>query len=628
MIAGFLNSSVVDGQARQHKTHSCMRKVPSKPASTQSCRRRSQVVMLAGSEAVALEPDGLAPGEAETDEPKRPRAWKNVLLGLCFGFIAGMMGALAGLGGGVILIPLMTGVLGISQHVAHGTSLVAVAFTASIGAASYAMKGGIVRVSTALLISTLAVVTAKISSQFAQAVKSEKLKWYFAQYLVFASLLLLVQPLFQQLQLFGGLQMEGMDLKVQNGFITTLLGLVTGTVTGLVGVGGGTIMVPGMTILLGFAQKTAQGTALLASIAPSIVSATTYIASGNVVPSLLYGILPGVSVGSLFGANIAVRSQDGFLRLFCASLLLLSGLRTLFSTKRPVQTAEEEDDNEILKPSKKVPEEGFLTSSRCKLHYKYLNQDVKGKNPLVLLHMVPRSMDEFKEFLEEMANNRSWKRPVILFDLPGYGASERFKDIPMKHVADEILTGLRSLGIRTKVDVFGHLLGAHVAMSMASRKPRRVRRLALADPIYLTPESRELVAAWEKGMPKPQVDENGEFFVNVWNKRSQFVPPDINYRCVMDELRAADTGHSSSFSVSKTPMEDILPKVKAPSLVLWSSGVVGMFDSFGWKIGENRALVERGLPTVDVLEIADANIDGLCTHTSAYSDPVLEYLQS
>lgn len=67
-------------------------------------------------------------------------------------------------------------------------------------------------------------------------------------------------------------------------------------------------------------------------------------------------------------------------------------------------------DNEILKPSKKVPEEGFLTSSRCKLHYKYLNQGIKGKNPLVLLHMAPRSMDEFKEFTEEMAKNREWKR--------------------------------------------------------------------------------------------------------------------------------------------------------------------------------------------------------------------------
>mmetsp|Transcript_35635 Transcript_35635/g.142304 ORF Transcript_35635/g.142304 Transcript_35635/m.142304 type:complete len:128 (-) Transcript_35635:2157-2540(-) len=88
-----------------------------------------------------------------------------------------------------------------------------------------------------------------------------------------------------------------------------------------------------------------------------------------------------------------------------------------------------------------------------------------------------------------------------------------------------------------------------------------------------------------------QVDENGAFLGDIWNKRSQFVPPDLNYRCVMDELRAADTEDSSSFSVSKTPIEDILPKVKAPSLVLWSLGVVGLFDSFGWKIGENRALV-------------------------------------
>ena len=51
------------------------------------------------------------------------------------GIVAGMFGGLVGLGGGVIMIPLMVGVLKLTQHQAHGTSLVALVFTGIAGPA-------------------------------------------------------------------------------------------------------------------------------------------------------------------------------------------------------------------------------------------------------------------------------------------------------------------------------------------------------------------------------------------------------------------------------------------------------------------------------------------------------------
>ena len=50
------------------------------------------------------------------------------------GFLAGIFGGLVGLGGGVIMIPLMVGILKLDQHKAHGTSLVALVFTGISGA--------------------------------------------------------------------------------------------------------------------------------------------------------------------------------------------------------------------------------------------------------------------------------------------------------------------------------------------------------------------------------------------------------------------------------------------------------------------------------------------------------------
>ncbi len=59
------------------------------------------------------------------------------------GFIAGIFGGLVGLGGGVVMIPLMVGILKMGQHKAHGTSLVALVFTGiSSTVASTRRRGG------------------------------------------------------------------------------------------------------------------------------------------------------------------------------------------------------------------------------------------------------------------------------------------------------------------------------------------------------------------------------------------------------------------------------------------------------------------------------------------------------
>src|SRR5664279_2780112 len=83
----------------------------------------------------------------------------NILIGL----VAGMFGGLVGLGGGVIMIPLMVGVLKLTQHQAHGTSLVALVFTGIAGAITYAMKGSVDIVASELLAVT-AIFTARFGA--------------------------------------------------------------------------------------------------------------------------------------------------------------------------------------------------------------------------------------------------------------------------------------------------------------------------------------------------------------------------------------------------------------------------------------------------------------------------------
>ena len=64
--------------------------------------------------------------------------------GFIIGFFGGLFGGLVGLGGGIVMIPLMTWLLKLSQHQAHGTSLVAIVFVSIVGAGAYFINGSLI----------------------------------------------------------------------------------------------------------------------------------------------------------------------------------------------------------------------------------------------------------------------------------------------------------------------------------------------------------------------------------------------------------------------------------------------------------------------------------------------------
>ena len=105
------------------------------------------------------------------------------------------------------------------------------------------------------------------------------------------------------------------------------LGAFTGFLSGMMGVGGGTIMVPAMVLLLGMPQHTAQGTSLLAMVPASLVGAHTHLRLGNVDQDLALGLVPGVLVGTFLGGELAHVLPEGALRLVFAAVLVWTGWR-------------------------------------------------------------------------------------------------------------------------------------------------------------------------------------------------------------------------------------------------------------------------------------------------------------
>lgn len=112
-------------------------------------------------------------------------------------------------------------------------------------------------------------------------------------------------------------------------------GLAGGIASGLFGIGGGTIMVPILGLLLGFTQHRAQGTSLVALIPPTgLLAVLAYGRSGFVDWRTGLLLIPGVFLGGIAGARIARRIPSASMRKTFAVLMFLLGVYQMYSSVR------------------------------------------------------------------------------------------------------------------------------------------------------------------------------------------------------------------------------------------------------------------------------------------------------
>lgn len=115
--------------------------------------------------------------------------------------------------------------------------------------------------------------------------------------------------------------------------VAVVIGVLAGMLGGMLGVGGGTIAVPAMVLLLGTAQITAQGVSLVAILLTALVGAFVHYRQGNVKLSVALWVAPSAAAFSLLGAWAAgVVSAEWLTRAF-AIFLLLIGFRMLLSSR-------------------------------------------------------------------------------------------------------------------------------------------------------------------------------------------------------------------------------------------------------------------------------------------------------
>lgn len=200
---------------------------------------------------------------------KPSRNWLGLL---ALGVVVGMASGLFGIGGGIMILPILVGIFRFDIRVAVGTSLLSVVPPALVGVVSYALEGN-VNVVMAILLAGGSILGAPIGSWLLAKLPRRAVQWGFIVFIVavIATLFLVVpaRDATVAIDVWAGLALFG-------------LGLFTGVMSGLLGIGGGVIVVPLSIIFFGVSDLVAKGTSLLMIIATGISGTLSNILRKNV----------------------------------------------------------------------------------------------------------------------------------------------------------------------------------------------------------------------------------------------------------------------------------------------------------------------------------------------------------
>ena len=251
-------------------------------------------------------------------------------------YAAGLLGSLTGLGGGVIVIPLLTLAFGIDFHYAIGAALVASIATSS-GSASAYVKEGMTNIRLGMFLEIATSVGAVLGAVIALWMPTNAIAVIFGVVLFFTAVMQNRQKvdhvgvkgsaLAMKLKLFGNYPTkEG----VQNYELTNVPGgflimVAAGALSGLLGIGSGVLKVLAMDSCMKVPFKVSTTTSNFMIGVTAVTSAVVYLQRGYIEPGIAFPIMVGVLGGALTGAKLLKHLDVRLLRkIFAIAILLVA----------------------------------------------------------------------------------------------------------------------------------------------------------------------------------------------------------------------------------------------------------------------------------------------------------------
>lgn len=252
-------------------------------------------------------------------------------------YLAGLLGSLTGLGGGVVVIPVLTLCFGVDFHYAIGGALVASIATSS-GSGSAYVKEGITNIRLGMFLEIATTIGAVAGAIVAVWLNNSFIAIIYGCVLVLTAAMqqrrksdhdgIVGSEMARRLKLFGTWpQKDGTVRKYQlrhvGGGFSVMLG--AGVLSGILGIGSGVLKVIAMDGIMKVPFKVSTTTSNFMMGVTACASAVVYIQRGNIVPGIACPVMIGVLFGALTGARLLKRLDVRLLRrIFCIAILLVA----------------------------------------------------------------------------------------------------------------------------------------------------------------------------------------------------------------------------------------------------------------------------------------------------------------
>ncbi len=260
-------------------------------------------------------------------------------------FVAGLLGAMTGLGGGVVLIPMLTFLFGVDIRYAIGASLISVIATSSGAAAAY-VREGYTNIRVGMLLEVATSIGAILGAVLAAYVDTKWIGLTFGIVLLhsaYVSFELRRLPASEPVapdRLAGALRLDGsypaLDGERSYNVQSVPLGFgmmgIAGILSGLLGIGSGALKVIAMDRVMKLPFKVSTTTSNFMIGVTAAASAGVYLGRGYMDPSLSMPVMLGVLAGSLLGARLLTMAPTLVLRRLFGVIIAVLGVQMIYNS--------------------------------------------------------------------------------------------------------------------------------------------------------------------------------------------------------------------------------------------------------------------------------------------------------
>ena len=259
--------------------------------------------------------------------------------------VAGLAGSLLGIGGGIIVVPVLTLLFHVDIRLAIGASIISVIATSS-GAAAADVKEHLTNMRVGMFLE-VATTTGAITGAYVAGLVSQKVLYVvFGVILAYSAVQMfrghfrdLERPvpkdgLADRLQLHDAYFDEAEGREIRYRVTHTKFGLflmyIAGMVSGLLGIGSGALKVPAMDLAMRLPMKVSTATSNFMIGVTAAASAGVYFARGEIDPFVAAPVAAGVLVGAVGGSRMLPRLKNGFIRTLFVVVLLIISIEMLY----------------------------------------------------------------------------------------------------------------------------------------------------------------------------------------------------------------------------------------------------------------------------------------------------------